>query len=87
MTESEIKKMLTNPNQIQWACRRGMLELDVILGKFYTNQFELLDLKEKILFLHLLELPDPLLFAWLLNKEVPENTEWQKIVEKIRGSL
>lgn len=71
--------------KIRWRCvRRGMLELDELLGNFFDQHFESLSESEQTLFITLLEEPDPVLFDWLLGHADPENPEQLALVKKIR---
>ncbi len=38
---------LLEARKIKWKCRRGMLELDILLERFYENQFQILTAEEK----------------------------------------
>lgn len=38
---------LLEARKIKWKCRRGMLELDILLERFYKNQFQILTAEEK----------------------------------------
>lgn len=69
--------------RLKWACRRGMLELDVLLNNFLARGYSDLPLSEKYQFIALLEQSDPVLFAWLMGHETPE-ADFVTIVEKIR---
>ncbi|MEZ8144663.1 hypothetical protein A1OO_12125 [Enterovibrio norvegicus FF-33] len=53
--------------RIKWACRRGMLELDVIIMPFFEECFDDLTQAEKQDFVTLLECDDPDLFSWLMG--------------------
>jgi antitoxin CptB len=80
--------MTTNHNEnnlkkLGWACRRGMLELDVILEKFLYEAYAGLAPNDQLLFVRLLECPDPSLFAWLMGRAEPEDPELAKIVRLI----
>jgi antitoxin CptB len=44
--------------RLAWRCRRGMLELDIVLKRFITNQFNTLNLAELKAFDALLTMPD-----------------------------
>lgn len=33
--------------KLKWKCRRGILELDILLERFYEDQFQILTAKEK----------------------------------------
>ena len=73
-------------NQIRWACRRGMLELDLFLLPFFENYYSNLSEDMKLAFQNLLSCNDPEIFAWLMNNAVPDDKELVEIVEKIRQS-
>jgi antitoxin CptB len=71
-------------SRLKWATRRGMLELDVLLGDFFNKGYSKLSEENKILFEKLLHSSDPELFAWLLGQEDPQDAELSKIIEVIR---
>ncbi|MCV5333976.1 succinate dehydrogenase assembly factor 2, partial [Escherichia coli] len=48
--------------RIKWACRRGMLELDVVIMPFFEECFDTLSEQEQRDFVSLLECDDPDLF-------------------------
>lgn len=78
MTKMEI------PPQLRWACRRGMLELDVLLGNFLEEVFLSLSEQDKASFVKLLSENDQDLFMWLTGHQAPESAEFAEMVEKIR---
>lgn len=82
--EKKFLEMIQSPSRLKWACRRGMLELDVLLGNFLENGFPALSHDEKLLFARLLENPDPELFAWLMGAEQPQDKDMQLIIGKMR---
>jgi len=53
--------------RLEWQCRRGMLELDVILGPFLARDFSSLDADQQTAFVELLEHPDPDLYTWIMG--------------------
>jgi antitoxin CptB len=75
-SENHLKKL-------GWACRRGMLELDVILEKFLSEAYPDLSPTDQALFVRLLEYPDPSLFAWLMGRLEPEDPELARIIHLI----
>lgn len=77
-------EMINNIAQLRWACRRGMLELDVLLNHFLDEAYAQIDPQDKHLFVQLLQCTDPELFAWLLGSEIPEDQGLAKIVKMIR---
>lgn len=51
MSEAELRRL-------NWRCRRGMLELDIVLQRFAEHQLMTLDLAELSAFDALLDFPD-----------------------------
>lgn len=72
------------PPRLRWACRRGMLELDILLTNFLEEAFLTLSDYDQMLFIQLLETNDQDLFLWLTGKEVSKNQDINIIIEKIR---
>lgn len=60
--------------RIVWCCRRGMLELDLILTRFLETYWDRLSPEEKVVFERLLHTPDPDLYAWFMGYETVEDT-------------
>ena len=71
-------------NRLRWAVRRGMLELDLILGPFLENVFPNLPANEQALFEKLLSCEDQDLFYWFINKADPLEPQLRAIVNIIR---
>jgi antitoxin CptB len=76
-----------NKPRLRWACRRGMLELDVLFMPFVEEAYDLLSTKQKQVFEHLLEEQDPVLFAWFMGHEVCEDKELNDMVQFILGRV
>ncbi len=72
------------PPQLRWACRRGMLELDVLLGNFLNEAFLGLDPTAQKIFVNLLDCQDQDLFMWLTGKEIPADPDLLVMVNQIR---
>jgi len=53
-----------------WRCRRGLLELDIVLQDFVQHQYDALTLKELQVFDGLLALPDNEFWALINNTSV-----------------
>lgn len=75
--------LIDNLSKLRWACRRGMLELDVLLGNFLEEAYGRLNNDQKYRFVELLKINDPQLFNWLLGAEIPPD-EFASIVTMIR---
>ncbi|ETO93260.1 succinate dehydrogenase assembly factor 2 [Legionella oakridgensis] len=70
--------------KIIWHCRRGMLELDLILNRFMEKQFEFLSSNQVEAFEKLLSCQDPDIYAWLMGYEQPKDRELIDIVAIIK---
>jgi antitoxin CptB len=60
-----------NAGQLRWRCRRGMQELDVLLGRWIGERYEAASSEQRAAFVHFLDLPDPDLARYLLGREDP----------------
>lgn len=71
-------------SQIRWQCRRGMLELDLILLKFFDSGFEGLGQSDQQLFIELLKESDQTLYRWLMGQSQPEEPKFLGLLKIIR---
>jgi antitoxin CptB len=72
--------------KLRWRSRRGMRELDaVLLGFLAANSAELSE-AEIASFERILELPDPVLYAYLVGRSDPTDAATTALVERIRSS-
>ena len=72
-----------NKPRLRWACRRGMLELDVLFMPFVEESYEALSSEDKDIFERLLGCQDPELFAWFMGHEKCEDPELNRLVQFI----
>ncbi len=70
-------------NRLKWACRRGMLELDVLFLPFVEEAFSDLDDEKQETFERLLTCDDPDLFAWFMGHQKCEDPELAEMVKII----
>ncbi|MBA8870878.1 FAD assembly factor SdhE [Pantoea agglomerans] len=75
---------INDKSRIQWACRRGMLELDVAIMPFFKFEYETLSDTDKQVFVDLLKSDDPDLFNWLMNHGEPKDPELKRMVNLIQ---
>ncbi len=68
---------------MRWATRRGMLELDLVLGPFVEQRYSLLSLEDRELFQRLMLCEDQDLFSWFLRREQVPDKELTDIVKQI----
>ncbi|WP_028373711.1 succinate dehydrogenase assembly factor 2 [Legionella lansingensis] len=70
--------------KLLWQCRRGMLELDLILNRFAERYIEELSERQLEAFDKLLNCSDPELYSWLMGYEQAADKELADIVEFIK---
>ncbi|HBC6258865.1 TPA: FAD assembly factor SdhE [Proteus mirabilis] len=75
---------IENKARINWACRRGMRELDISIMPFFENEYDTLSDDDKRLFVRLLECADPDLFNWLMNHGRPDDEDLYYMVKLIQ---
>lgn len=72
-----------NKPRLRWACRRGMLELDVLLLPFVNEAYDDLSQDNKDTFERLLVCQDPELFAWFMGHKKCEDEKINSMVQFI----
>jgi antitoxin CptB len=68
----------------RWQCRRGMLELDLLLNNFVDKEVENLTAEQKQTFQLLLSYPDQTLLDLLLGNSVSSDLPVTILVKKIQ---
>ncbi|MGX5914297.1 succinate dehydrogenase assembly factor 2 [Aliidiomarina sp. Khilg15.8] len=72
---------LRDKNRLRWACRRGMLELDVLFAPFVEEAYDELNEEQKAVFRRLITCDDPDLFAWFMGHQKCEDPELAAMVQ------
>lgn len=76
--------MMAESSRLRWLCRRGMKELDELLGRFLEHGYEAAPPAARAAFERLLEAPDPDLYALLTGRSDPPDRELADVVARIR---
>jgi antitoxin CptB len=74
---------LMDSKRLHWACRRGMLELDLLLEPYLIARYDQSTHDEQRMFINLLECNDQDLFDWLLKKKPADTSEHALMVTRI----
>ena len=72
--------------RLRWSCRRGMLELDLLLDGFLEHGFSQLDARGRETFKRLLDYPDTTLLQLLMGQMQSSDRDVAHVVEHIRNS-
>ena len=71
--------------RLAWRCRRGMLELDIVLQRFVAQHYEDLSMAELSAFDTMLALPDNDFWALLTSENTtPSSPETIIVINKIK---
>jgi antitoxin CptB len=77
-TERELER-------IRWHCRRGMLELDLVLNAFVERHLATLTPRELDTFRRILDRPDPELLDFVMAHSDPEDTAERELMQLMRA--
>ena len=70
--------------RLRWGCRRGLLELDIVLNRFWENEFAQLDSQAQRAFEGLLAYADNDLWYLIATPDAPIPAEHLDIIKKLR---
>jgi antitoxin CptB len=70
--------------RLRWHCRRGLLELDLILIDFVERHYPALPAHERRAFEQLLRVADHTLLTYLNGSAEPADRELKEIVKKVK---
>lgn len=70
--------------KLAWRCRRGMLELDILLSDFVQRGYDALDERQRADFARLLALPDQELLEYLLGTKQARDGDLAHVIACIR---
>ena len=68
-------------DRIRWRCRRGLLELDLVLSKFLSNRYAGLSDAQKAVFLEITSYSDNDLWDLLSGRAPPASSAIANLVE------
>jgi antitoxin CptB len=71
-------------SRIRWDCRRGMLELDIVLARFLEQDFARLNSQEVETFRGLLAYPDTELWGLIQSETTSADADLQKVLQLLR---
>jgi antitoxin CptB len=72
-------------DRIRWRCRRGLLELDLVLKAFLERGYDRLGPEEQAVFVELLEQPDNDLLDLAMGRTEPA-PRYRAVVEMLRAA-
>ncbi|MCP5142364.1 MAG: succinate dehydrogenase assembly factor 2 [Gammaproteobacteria bacterium] len=78
-----MNEALPTRERLRWQCRRGMLELDLVLSAYLESRYSNLDDAGKQRFVDLLSVDDPTLNAWMFGNQSPVDAEMVAVIADV----
>ena len=75
---------MSEDDRIRWHCRRGLLELDLVLNQFLESRFNQLTTEQKGALTRLLDLPDNDLWDLVIGRAETDDVACAEIVSMLR---
>ncbi len=85
MSDQEVSSRVRDHNRVRWLCRRGMKELDLVINRFFENEYDSLSEQDQIYFKDFLEVEDPEIYSWIMGRTTPENQHHAAIINKLQN--
>jgi antitoxin CptB len=70
--------------RVRWRCRRGMLEMDILLARFIEQRYAQMDERQRVAFDELLDLPDTDLWDLVRGEKEPEQARQREVLEWLK---
>ena len=86
MQTIEINKTIEQ-RRLAWRCRRGLLELDIVLQRFIATYFYALSSEELVAFDALLSLPDNDFWNLISNNSLQQNVDADAVQKQVINKL
>ncbi len=72
--------------RVRWRSRRGLLELDIVLGRFIDAFYMQLNEAELLVFEELLDMPDNPLWDMIAGRQEATQDAQRALLEKIKSA-
>ncbi len=86
MTDRDAQRARQDAAQrIRWRCRRGLLELDILLLRFVERHYGTLSEQERLTFDEILDMPDNPLWDIISGRQEAASEPMRAVLEKIKS--
>lgn len=73
-------------DRVRWRCRRGLLELDIVLGRFIEQRYAAMDDEQRLIFDELSDLPDTELWDLITGNKELTHAHQRGVLEWLKQS-
>jgi antitoxin CptB len=84
MVQTEVDRI--RENRLRWQCRRGLLELDLVLARFMDNRYPSMKAAEVELLTEMLDYPDQDLWDMIIGRLQPVDKRVTPVLEMLRAA-
>ena len=75
---------VTEYSELKWRCRRGMLELDILLNGYLDKNYDSMSPEQGVVFSEVLDYPDQVLFDLLLGNMQSGDADVNRLITEIQ---
>ena len=75
---------MSSQSRLEWRCRRGMKEMDLVCQRFLAQHYPSLSKEEQQIFSDILDESDLDILDWILGRAEPEREEYRPLVAVFR---
>jgi antitoxin CptB len=79
-----VSAQITEYSELKWRCRRGMLELDILLNSYLDKNYNTMSQQQGDIFSEVLDYPDQVLFDLLLGNMQSSDARVNRLVSEIQ---
>ena len=79
-----MSAQITEYSELKWRCRRGMLELDILLNSYLDKNYSTMSQQQGDIFSEVLDYPDQVLFDLLLGNMQSSDARVNRLVSEIQ---
>jgi antitoxin CptB len=79
-----MSAQITEYSELKWRCRRGMLELDILLNSYLDKNYSTMSPQQGDVFSEVLDYPDQVLFDLLLGNMQSSDASVNVMISEIR---
>ena len=79
-----MSAQITEYSELKWRCRRGMLELDILLNSYLDKNYDSMSQQQGDVFSKVLDYPDKVLLDLLMGEMQSTDRSVDALVKSIR---
>jgi len=78
---------MSDMSRLRWRCRRGTKELDIVMNRYLAERYPTASAEEQASFSDLLDVEDPIIFDYLMDKTRSDDANQQALIEILKSIM